>query len=63
MALFVVVGAPKAISKERQGEHSLPKPLAWPIAVVALVPAATSLLVAPGIGVECPLTVPKLPFA
>lgn len=51
MALFVVVGALKAISEERQGEHSLPKPLAWPIPVVAMILASANLLIAAGIAV------------
>jgi hypothetical protein len=46
MALFVVVGAWKAISEERQGEHSLPKSLAWPIPAVALILASLSVPVA-----------------
>ena len=52
MGLFVVMGASKAISEERRGEHSLPRPLAWPIPIVALVLAVTNLSVAAGMAVE-----------
>ena len=49
MGLFVVVGASKAISEERRGEHSLPRPLAWPVPVVALILAVANLLIAAGV--------------
>jgi len=52
MALFVVVGASKAIAEERQGEHSLPMPLAWPIPIIALILASTNLLIAAGVSAE-----------
>ena len=52
MALFVLVGASKAISEERRGEHSLPKPLAWPIPIIALILASANLLMAAGVSVE-----------
>ena len=51
MALFVVVGASKAIAEERQGQHSLPKPLSWPIPIVALIIASANLLIAAGVAV------------
>ena len=51
MGLFVLAGASKAISEERRGEHSLPKPLAWPVPIVALLLATANLMVSAGVAV------------
>ena len=49
IALFVLAGACKAIVEERRGEHSLPKPLAWPVPIIALILAVCNLAASLGV--------------
>lgn len=49
IALFVLAGALRAIVEERRGEHSLPKPLSWPIPIIALILASGNLAASLGI--------------
>lgn len=49
IALFVLAGASRAIAEERRGKHSLPKPLSWPLPIIALILALANLLAGLGI--------------
>ena len=52
MGMFVVIGSVRAVKEQRQGEHSLPKLLAWPIPVIALILATSNIAIALGILIE-----------
>ena len=52
IGVFVLVGGIRAIIEQRRGEHSLPKVLAWPVPLVALVLAGANLAIASGVYVE-----------
>lgn len=47
-AVFVLIGAAKAVTEELRGEHSLPYPIGWIVPVGAFALAATNGLAAVG---------------
>ena len=48
VGIFVLFGATRAILEQRRGEHSLPKFLALPIPIVAVILAVANVLIAAG---------------
>ena len=46
---FVLFGASRAMVEEKRGEHSLPRFIAWPIPLIAVVMAVANVLIAAGL--------------
>jgi hypothetical protein len=48
VGVFVLFGAGRAMAEEKRGEHSLPRFVAWPIPVFAILLALANVVIASG---------------